>query len=266
MSEADAEARQHLADVQRIEQSTDHLDQTMQEAREAVQRALRADSLASEGERFDEDEPAGTEANEAGEQAQPPRLNADELPQGSLVAVLLNQHAWIRKLFAETVSAEGEARQAAFDTLRTLLAIHETGEEIVVRPISKKADDGAVARARNAEEKKAAELLAEIEKLDVDGEEFARKLAVLEQDVSEHAEHEEREEFPYLLATLDEERQLKLGARLVGVEGNAPSHPHPSVAGSTVKQVAVGPFAALLDEARDAFKYPSEDGEDGADD
>ena len=187
------------------------------------------------------------------------RTDAAELPRGSVVAVLLNQHAWIRKLFAETTSAHGTERQTAFDTLRTLLAIHEAGEEIVVRPISKKTADGTIAQALNAEEKDAAALLAEIEKLDVDSAEFEHKLAALEQDVSRHAEHEEREEFPYLLATLDEERQLKLGTRLVGVEQNSPSHPHPSVAGSTVKQVAVGPFAALLDEARDAFTIPNED-------
>jgi hypothetical protein len=82
-------------------------------------------------------------------------VDAAEPPPGGLVAVLHNQHVWIRKLFAEVESAKGAERRAAFDTLRTLLAIHEAGEEIVVRPISKKAADGAVAEARNAEEKKA---------------------------------------------------------------------------------------------------------------
>jgi hypothetical protein len=177
-------------------------------------------------------------------------------PPGSLVAVLRNQHAWIKKLFAEVDSSQGADRQAAFDTLRTLLAIHEAGEEIVVRPISKKAADGAIAEARNAEEKKAAEVLAGLEKLDVDGEEFARGLAAFQQDVLEHAEHEEREEFPYLLTELDADRQLKLGARLVKVEQGSPPHPHPATAGSTVKQMLVGPFAALLDEARDIFNEP----------
>jgi hypothetical protein len=189
-------------------------------------------------------------------QADQEPANAAELPPGSLVAVLLNQHGWIRKLFAEVDSTRGKERQAAFDTLRTLLAIHEAGEEIVVRPISKKADDGAVADARNAEEKTAAGVLADLEKLDVDGEEFAQKLAAFKKDVFEHAEHEEREEFPYLLTALDADRQLKLGARLVKVEGGSPPHPHPSTAGSTVKQVIVNPFAALLDEARDLFNEP----------
>ena len=192
-------------------------------------------------------------------QAYQERMNAAELPPGSVVAVLLNQHAWIENLFTEVGSAQGAARRTAFDTLRTLLAIHEAGEEIVVRPVSRKAADGAVAEARNAEEKKAAELLADIEKLDVDSEEFARKLTALEKDVSLHAEHEEREEFPYLLASLDADQQLKLGARLLKAEQTAPPHPHPVAAGSTVKQVVIGPFAALLDEARDMIAHPGED-------
>jgi capsid protein len=192
-------------------------------------------------------------------QAYQERMNAAELPPGSVVAVLLNQHAWIRNLFADVDAAHGAARRTAFDTLRTLLAIHEAGEEIVVRPISKKAADGTVAEARNAEEKQAAELLADIEKLDVDSEEFARKLTALEKDVSQHAESEEREEFPYLLTSLDADRQLKLGARLIKVEQTAPPHPHPTAAGSTVKQVVIGPFAALLDAARDMFAHPGED-------
>jgi hypothetical protein len=187
------------------------------------------------------------------------RVNAAELPPGSLVAVLLHQHAWIRTLFAEVNAAQGAERRTAFDTLRALLAIHEAGEEIVVRPVSKKAADGSIAEARNAEERHAAGLLADIEKLDVDSAEFADKLTALQLDVSQHAEHEEREEFPYLLDSLDADQQLKLGARLVRVEQTAPPHPHPVAAGSTVKQLVIGPFAVLLDEARDMLRHPGED-------
>lgn len=180
------------------------------------------------------------------------RMNAAELPPGSIVAVLLKQHVLIRHLFAKVASAHGEARRVAFDSLRTVLAVHEAGEEIVVRPVSKKAADGSIAEARNAEEKAAAETLAGLERFeDLDSPEFAVALAAFEKDVTAHAEQEEREEFPYLLTTLDDDRQLKMGARLLKVEETAPPHPHPAAAGSTVKQVLVGPFAAMLDEARD---------------
>lgn len=52
MSEADAQARELIPDVQQIERAVEHLDQTLDEAREAVRRAQRADSMGSEGEQY----------------------------------------------------------------------------------------------------------------------------------------------------------------------------------------------------------------------
>lgn len=191
-------------------------------------------------------------------QAQQERIQAAELPPGSIVAVLLEQHADIRDLFQQAARAHGDARQRAFDQLRELLAVHETGEEIVVRPISKRADDGAVARARNDEEKKAASALAEMEKLDISSPEFSAKLAELEQAVSDHADAEEREEFPFILSTVEPEQQAKMGSRILKVQRAAPTHPHPTAAGSPAAQMATGPFASLLDRARDAFSNASD--------
>lgn len=187
-------------------------------------------------------------------QAHQERTRAAELPPGSVVSVLLEQHAKIRDLFAQTTAARGEQRRQAFDELRELLAVHEAGEEIVVRPVSKEASGGTIADARNHEEKEAASALAELEKLEVDSAEFAQKLAALEQDVSDHAEAEEGAEFPFVLSTVDPDEQLKMGSRLLKAQRVAPTHPHPTAAGSPVAQKVAGPFAALLDRARDALR------------
>jgi hypothetical protein len=186
-------------------------------------------------------------------QARQERVRAAELPPGSVVSVLLEQHAKIRELFAETTVARGEARRQSFDELRELLAVHEAGEEIVVRPVSKNAADGAVANARNQEEKEAASALAQLEKLDVDDREFAEKFTAFEHEVSHHADAEEREEFPFILDTVDHDKQLEMGSRLLKVQRAAPTHPHPGAAGSPTAQKVLGPFAGLLDKARDAF-------------
>ena len=186
------------------------------------------------------------------------RLRAAGLPAGSVVSVLLEQHAKIRELFAQTTAASGEARQRAFDGLRGLLAVHEAGEEIVVRPVSEGISGGSVADARNEEESEAARALAELEKLQVGSREFAEKLAALERDVSDHADAEEDEEFPFLLSSVDPDKQLKMGARLLKVQGVAPTHPHPAAVGSAAAQKVVGPFAALLDKARDTFNNVTE--------
>ena len=186
--------------------------------------------------------------------AQKEREAAAALPQGSILAVLYDQHARIRELFELVKSADGAARQTAFDHLRELLAVHEAGEEMVVRPATKKIVGAEVADARNQEESEAAHVLADLEKMDVASAEFARTLAEFEQAVSDHALHEENEEFPAILAQVSAEDQQKMGGRLLKAEKTAPTHPHPGAAGSTTAQYTVGPFAALLDKAKDAFK------------
>lgn len=182
------------------------------------------------------------------------RAGAAHLLPGGVVSVLLEQHTRIRELFAEVTRARGQERQRAFDELRELLAVHEAGEEIVVRPVTKNVQAGAVADARNAEEKDAATTLAKLEKLDVESFVFGEMLAELERDVTNHAEREESEEFPYLLTEVDHDTQVAMGLQLLNAQHAAPTHPHPTAAGSTVAQVAIGPFAALLDRARDEFK------------
>ena len=186
--------------------------------------------------------------------AQKEREAAAALPQGSILAVLYDQHARIRELFELVKSADGAARQTAFDHLRELLAVHEAGEEMVVRPATKKIVGAEVADARNEEESEAAHVLADLEKMDVASAEFARTFAEFEQAVSDHALHEENEEFPAILAQVSAEDQQKMGERLLKAEKTAPTHPHPGAAGSTTAQYTVGPFAALLDKAKDAFK------------
>ncbi len=185
--------------------------------------------------------------------AQKEREAAAALPKGSVLAVLYDQHARIRELFALVKTADGPAKQTAFDHLRELLAVHEAGEEMVVRPVSKKITGEDVANKRNHEESQAAHALADLEKQDVHSHEFARGLEHLEKDVDEHARAEETEEFPLILAECSSEEQLKLGERLLRAEKVAPTHPHPTAAGSPTAQMTVGPFAAMLDKAKDAF-------------
>lgn len=184
------------------------------------------------------------------------RRKAAELPQGDVVRVLLEQHARIRDLFAEVKAEIGDHKQHAFDELRALLAVHETAEEMVLRPVTSKADGGEgkrIADSRNNEEAKANEVLKDLEGLDVASAEFKAKFASLEKAVDEHAEAEENEEFPLVLAHCDEEQRHKLGKHVLAAEKIAPTHPHPSAAGSTAAQYTVGPFASIIDRTRDAI-------------
>jgi hemerythrin superfamily protein len=190
-------------------------------------------------------------------QADQELAQAASLPEGDVVRILLEQHARIRELFADVSSAEGEHKAQAFDELRALLAVHETAEEMVLRPVSKKAAGEAVADARNHEESEANEVLKELEKLDVSSAEFDQKLAAFEKAVSDHADAEEREEFPQILSSCDGDKRADMGRRLKATESIAPTHPHPSTAGSPTAQWAVGPFVSLVDRARDAISKSS---------
>jgi hypothetical protein len=135
-----------------------------------------------------------------------------------------------------------------------LLAAHETGEEMVLRPVSASDAGTEVADARNSEESEANRVLADLEKMDVSSAAFASAFATFEQAVLDHAEHEEREEFPVVRDREDQDKLVAMGKTLQAAEKIAPTHPHPPTAGSPTAQWTVGPFASLVDRARDALK------------
>src|SRR5689334_12104205 len=86
-----------------------------------------------------------------------------------VVEFLKAQHQQVKALFATVTSASGSEREQAFFELRRLLAVHETAEEEVVHPRAKSelSDGETVVAARLEEEHDAKEVLAELEKLDV---------------------------------------------------------------------------------------------------
>jgi len=181
------------------------------------------------------------------------RAKAAQLPEGDVIRLLLEQHAEVRDLFAEVKEAPAAERQEPFDRLRALLAVHETAEELVLRP---QADDSGwkdVATERNQEEAEANKVLAALEDLDTASEGFLAELQEFEKAVDAHAEAEETEEFPKVLEALDEDERRKLGSRLQAVQKLGPTHPHPAAAGSTTAVALTGPFAAMVDRVKDAL-------------
>jgi hypothetical protein len=157
-------------------------------------------------------------------------------------------------MFAETLAASGKAREKAFVELRRLLAVHETAEEEVVHPRAKRkiSNGTAVVDKRLHEEHEAKTVLQKLEKLDVDSEEFTRELTKLRDAVVEHAEHEEQDEFARLGEELSSEELERMGRAAKLAEATAPTRPHAGVE-SQVANLAAGPFAAMLDRARDAI-------------
>jgi hemerythrin superfamily protein len=172
-----------------------------------------------------------------------------------VVAFLKAQHNLIEDMFDEVLLAsDPAAREKPFAALRQLLAVHETAEEMVVHPRVRREDGGdAVVDARLEEEHDAKEALSQIEQMDTTSQQFIDELTKLRQAVLDHAEHEELDEFPYLEKGLEADDLKRMGTAVRAAQAIAPTHPHPGVESAKLN-FAVGPFASMLDRARDFIR------------
>ncbi|MEN3223845.1 hemerythrin [Mycobacterium vulneris] len=170
-----------------------------------------------------------------------------------VVKFLKDQHNLIKDLFEEVFSAStAKAREKAFVELRQLLAVHETAEEMVVHPRARRevAEGDEIVDARLHEEHAAKEQLSKLESMDVESDEFITELAKFREAVVDHAEREEHEEFDKLHRKLDADDLERMVKAVQAAEAIAPTRPHPGVESAGLN-FAVGPFASMLDRARD---------------
>ena len=171
-----------------------------------------------------------------------------------VVSFLKSQHEQVKSMFPEVMAASGSEREAAFMQLRRMLAVHETAEEEIVHPRAKSEipNGDAVVAERLKEENAAKKALAELEEMDVDSTEFETAFAALQSDVIAHAEAEETQEFNMLGDALDDDKLQRMRRAAELAESMAPTRPHAGVDSKTAN-LMVGPFAAMLDRARDAI-------------
>ncbi len=178
----------------------------------------------------------------------------ETMQETDAVELLIRQHEEIRRLFQEVDHKRGEQRAEAFEKLCRFLAVHETAEEEVVHPMIRRSmsDGDAVVEARLREENEGKKMLQALETMGPDADGFEALFAELRTAVLQHADHEEREEFPELRTHSDEELRV-MAAAIKAAEATAPTHPHPGVETGTANLVA-GPFAAVADRARDVIR------------
>jgi hemerythrin superfamily protein len=171
-----------------------------------------------------------------------------------VVTFLKGQHAKIKSLFDTLFASSGAQRKDTFRELRRLLAIHETAEEEIVHPAARRliADGEAIVEYRLREERSAKEALAYLEKIDLQSTEFEARLRTLQEDVLEHAKSEEEQEFAQLAGKLDETRLQRMRKAVELAEKTAPTRPHPAME-SAAANLFIGPFASMMDRARDAL-------------
>jgi hemerythrin superfamily protein len=176
-----------------------------------------------------------------------------ELRTRDIVELLEGDHEVAKALLEEIDGAASEIREDLFWKLVPALVAHEVAEEIVVYPtIRELSPDGNVqAEARIKEQSEAEEKLAQMEKMDPKGDEFASEMHALKLAVLEHAEAEEENVFPLLEALED---RAKLGERYEQAKKSAPTHPHPHSPDTPTGSTVLDPVVALFDKARDAAR------------
>lgn len=169
--------------------------------------------------------------------------------------LLHDQHRHIQTLFDRVMEAPNRTRrQEAFEELRRFIAVHETAKELVIHPVARRGVDGeTVVDHRVAEEEEIVARLAELDDLDVEDPEFNSHLSQLRVTVSQHAEYEEREEFPLLRAVADHDEQILMARAFQAVEAVAPTRPHPGGPEGTASQLLVGTVASVIDRTKDAI-------------
>lgn len=171
-----------------------------------------------------------------------------------IIEALRQDHDELRQMFARLDTAVGEERRDLFHQLVGELVRHEVSEEEILRPVSKRDAGEQIANARIREESQAEELLKEMEKLDTDSAEFAAKLVTLRREVESHARAEETQEFPKVAESQTPERLEQMGKIYEAAKKAAPTRPHPSTPNTPAANMLVGPFAAVLDRARDVVR------------
>ncbi|MFX0576752.1 hemerythrin domain-containing protein [Nocardia nepalensis] len=172
-----------------------------------------------------------------------------------VVTLLLAQHELIKGLIEKVERAQGEAKREPFEDLVRMLAVHESAEEEVVHPASRRASvSDNVVDSRLHEEEDAKRVLAELYELGVRHEDFDAKFRTFAASVIEHAELEEKEEFDQLRQQTSANDRALLADVVHLAEAVAPTRPHPQAGASAIANIAAGPPLALFDRVRDAVR------------
>jgi hypothetical protein len=146
------------------------------------------------------------------------------------VNLLIAQHQEIRNLLDQVESGPAESRTLRFEELRQLMNVHETAEEEVLRPITRReAKDGnRLANGLSAQEAAAQQALAALAALDVTSDEFARQFTTFRAGVLDHMSDEESQELDALRERKDVGDLMALGEDVKAAEDPPTSRPDPA--------------------------------------
>lgn len=136
--------------------------------------------------------------------------------------LLKEDHKKVAGIFAKlepTTERGVKTREELFAQLKTELDIHTYVEETIFYPALKEAEETHDIVLEGLEEHKVVKtLLAELDELSKDQEEWGAKLKVLQENVEHHVEEEEGEMFKDARKVLSEEQAKELGERMAAAK------------------------------------------------
>jgi hemerythrin superfamily protein len=136
------------------------------------------------------------------------------MPQQDAIALLKNDHATVKKLFAQEEKATGQKKASVFDEIKAALEVHATIEEEIFYPAVKKARSENMkdeVREGYEEHKQIKSLLGQIARITPSDETWDAKIKVLKEDVEHHVKEEEGEMFPDAKRFLHKVGLMELG-------------------------------------------------------
>jgi hemerythrin superfamily protein len=146
----------------------------------------------------------------------------------NVVTLLIEDHRHVRALWQQA-QTQTPNRAALVDEMIRELSIHDGIEKQLLYPIVRDRVDGGAAMTDRSltEHQKVEELLAALEKTDLDSPEAMRLLTETMDNVAEHVAEEEAQVFPALQGALSPQELIDLGEQLESAKLTAPTHPHP---------------------------------------
>ncbi|MBW3615195.1 MAG: hemerythrin domain-containing protein [Actinobacteria bacterium] len=170
-----------------------------------------------------------------------------------VIATLEADHRRVEELFKSYGLTTDEQRPQVLADIVRELSVHAALEEQIVYPaIRAKLDQGSEEADHAIDEhQQIKQLLADLERLDIDTPEHNDRFEGLTAAVQEHVSEEEGELFPQLRAALDPNRLDQMGSLVDKARNLMPTHPHPNVPGTATAQLAAAPLASMADHIRD---------------
>ena len=172
--------------------------------------------------------------------------------------LLKQDHEEVEQLFEEFDRAGDRAHKTKEKIVRSLiedLAKHAAIEEQIFYPAVREltGEDDAVFEALE-EHHVVKWTLSELDGMDPEDERFDAKVAVLKENVLNHAKEEEREMFPQVRKALTPAELRMLGEEMEKAKKAAPTRPHPRSPDEPPGNLVAGTAAAILDRGRDLIR------------